>query len=200
MFNESDFVEKCRQYVAKVLRQIMRGEFDISYFELTKKLRKHYKGKKKTNRQYACRCGGAARGRCANRACVSNLKQGDHGEFEWDDVTCGLAHVGLCQRMKERDPGMVISPNDRISYVFVVNNNGNPRTMLQADRIEATDVVRSHPGIRIDYEFYISNQIMNPAIQFLELIMDDPEALFEIKNRSNSFQTKLPFLSVANSV
>ena len=46
--------------------------------------------------------------------------------------------------------------------------------ILQGDRIEHIDYIRTKK-LPIDYEFYITNQIMNPVKQVLDLRMDPKE-------------------------
>ena len=113
------------------------------------------------------------------------------------------AHKMLADRMAERDPGNKPRSNDRIPYVYITlpdsalyryktllkkDENGIPikkrfkNKILQGDRIEHIDYVRKHPEkCKIDYKFYITNQIMNPVIQ----VMDLPE----IKNEDHDSNT-----------
>ena len=53
---------------------------------------------------------------------------------------------------------------------------GQPRDkkVLQGDRIEDPDYIVKQ-GLELDYEFYITKQIMNPVKQVLELSMDEKE-------------------------
>ena len=56
------------------------------------------------------------------------------------------------------------------------------KPILQGDRIEHVDYIRDVIGSdQIDYEFYITNQIMNPVKQVLDLEMDptETEKLFQ---------------------
>ena len=50
---------------------------------------------------------------------------------------------------------------------------------MQGDRIEHLDYIQDNQ-IDLDYNFYITNQIMNPVKQVLDLVMDptETEALF----------------------
>jgi DNA polymerase elongation subunit (family B) len=49
-------------------------------------------------------------------------------------------------------------------------------TILQGDRIEHIDYIKEKQLV-LDYEFYITNQIMNPVKQVLDLEMDKDETL-----------------------
>ena len=87
-----------------------------------------------------------------------------------------LAHVSLADKMADRDPGNKPQSNDRIPYVYIITDK---KCKLQRDRIEHTDYVIEH-GLKLDYLFYITNQIMIPVIQILDKILDSPpEKLFE---------------------
>ena len=106
----------------------------------------------------------------------------------------GIAHKVLADRMAERNPGNKPKPNDRIPYMYVevdenpIPNgffkNGKPkfkkRKILQGDRIEHPDYIKEKQ-LKIDYKFYISNQIMNPVKQVLDLNKSEEEttALFK---------------------
>jgi DNA polymerase elongation subunit (family B) len=85
-----------------------------------------------------------------------------------------IAHAVLADRMAERDPGNKPLSNDRIPYVFTVVKQ--PVT-LQGERVETPDYV-IHNGLQIDYLYYITNQIMKPALQFLGLVAENPEEIF----------------------
>jgi len=98
----------------------------------------------------------------------------------------GIAHKVLADRMAERNPGNKPKPNDRIPFMYreVDENpiltgyykNKKPklkkRKILQGDRIEHPDYI-SENNLKIDYKFYISNQIMNPVKQVLDLEKDE---------------------------
>jgi len=88
-----------------------------------------------------------------------------------------VAHAWLAYRMYERDPASSPRPNDRISYVFIKNKENENKKILQGEKIEELNYVLMN-NLEIDYLHYITNQIMKPAIQFLELILDDPKKEF----------------------
>ena len=111
-----------------------------------------------------------------------------------------IAHKVLADRMAVRDPGNKPKPNDRIPYAYIKlpdeklldydnpyksgARKGQPRlnNIMQGDRIEHSDHIIQNK-LKIDYEFYISNQIMNPVKQVLDLHMDEKttEQLFSIQ-------------------
>jgi hypothetical protein len=49
--------------------------------------------------------------------------------------------------------------------------------VLQGDSIEHPDYIKEN-NLRVDYLFYLTNQIMNPTIQFLELLVKNPNEIF----------------------
>jgi len=148
--------EKATTWLVNTLRRICNGkDFDLMYFVITKALRGYYK----------------------------NPQQ--------------IAHKVLADRMAERDPGNKPKANDRIAYAYiklddnVEYDHSNPyksgirkgrareKAILQGDRIEHVDYIKAH-NLELDYQLYITNQIMNPVKQVLDLGMDpkESEALF----------------------
>lgn len=85
-----------------------------------------------------------------------------------------IVHVALADRMAERDPGNKPQINDRIPYAYVETNK---KIKLQGDRVEHPEYIINN-NLKLDYLFYITNQIMKPAIQFLELVAENPQDLF----------------------
>lgn len=88
-----------------------------------------------------------------------------------------IAHKALAERMGERDPGNKPQVNDRIPYVYVdisekeKKAKANKEKILQGDRIEHPDYIRK-AGLKPDYEFYITNQIMKPVSQIYALVLE----------------------------
>lgn len=91
------------------------------------------------------------------------------------DGNINIAHYVLAQRMGKRDPGNKPLSNDRIPYVYIVCKKN---VKLQGERVETPEYVIQNK-LKLDYLFYITNQIMKPAIQFLELVVENPERLFQ---------------------
>ncbi len=147
--------DKAVKFLTQALHDILDGKYPIEDFITTKTLRGNYKGTKLTTDDKGT--------------------QGQEGSWFWDDVNCSIAHVKLCQRMKARDPGACPQINDRIPFVTVALENS--KKLLQADRIEHPDYIIAN-NLKVDYLFYITNQIMNPCIQFFELITDKLPAMF----------------------
>jgi DNA polymerase elongation subunit (family B) len=92
---------------------------------------------------------------------------------EYKDRT-RIVQAILADRMGERDPGNKPQCNDRIPFVYYITNKP---VKLQGDRVEHPDYVIEN-NLKLDYLFYITNQIQKPATQFLELLAENPECVF----------------------
>uniref|UniRef100_A0A6C0AUT7 DNA-directed DNA polymerase n=1 Tax=viral metagenome TaxID=1070528 RepID=A0A6C0AUT7_9ZZZZ len=80
-----------------------------------------------------------------------------------------IVHKALADRMGERDPGNKPQSNDRIPYVYV---NTKSAVKLQGDRVEHPDYIKEH-NLKIDYLFYITNQIVKPCCQVYALTLEN---------------------------
>ena len=89
-----------------------------------------------------------------------------------------IAHKVLADRIGRRDPGNKPNIGDRIPYVYIVSDNASKK-ILQGDRIETPEYIKKNK-LRIDYEHYITNQIMVPLQQLFSLVL---EQLNEFKLR-----------------
>jgi len=96
-----------------------------------------------------------------------------------------IAHNVLAERIGVRDPGNKPSPGDRIPYVYIVSN-----AKLQGERIETPTFIKDNK-LKIDYGFYISNQIMKPVLQIYGLVL---YKMKEFRRRKNSFMNELDTL------
>ena len=152
---EKNFLETV-EWLKKTLKEIREGKFPLSYFIISKSLRGYYKNPE------------------------------------------SIAHKVLADRIAERDPGNKPKANDRIPYAYIKLDDkelydydnpyksgarkGQPRlkNIKQGDRIEHEDFIKLNK-LELDYEFYITNQIMNPVKQVLDLELDEKETqkLFE---------------------
>ena len=120
-------------YTKMLLKQILRGEFPIDKFIISKTLKSTYK----------------------NRG--------------------SIVHAVLADRIGVRDPGNKPNTNDRIPYVYIIPSG---KVTLQGDRVEDPKYVIDNE-LELDYLFYITNQIMKPSLQFLDLIAVDPKKMFD---------------------
>lgn len=82
-----------------------------------------------------------------------------------------IAHKVLADRMAERDPGNKPACNERLPYIYVKINEQPGVSYLQGDRIEHVNYVRDN-NCQVDYETYITNQIMKPVSQIFELVVE----------------------------
>jgi DNA polymerase elongation subunit (family B) len=83
------------------------------------------------------------------------------------------AHKVLADRIGKRDPGNKPSSNDRIPYVYIqVPRRGRkPDDIPQGERVETPSYIRDN-SLKIDYTFYITNQIAKPVAQVFGLVLD----------------------------
>lgn len=87
-----------------------------------------------------------------------------------------IAHVVLSERIGVRDPGNKPQSGDRITYAAIKIENETKST-LQGDKIETPDYIKEKK-LELDYLFYLNNQIMKPALQFLNLAVNDANEIF----------------------
>lgn len=85
-----------------------------------------------------------------------------------------MVHAVLADRMAARDPGNKPMSNDRIPFAYIVTKG---EVKLQGERVEHPDYIQKNK-LQLDYLFYITNQIMKPCIQFLELLVENAESIF----------------------
>jgi DNA polymerase elongation subunit (family B) len=87
-----------------------------------------------------------------------------------------IAHKVLADRITARDPGNKPSSGDRIPFVYVNSTN---KKALQGDKIETPTFIKEQ-GLKIDYSFYITNQIMKPVQQVFALVL---EKIWELQGK-----------------
>jgi DNA polymerase elongation subunit (family B) len=81
-----------------------------------------------------------------------------------------ISHVYLADKISQRDPGNTPQSGDRIEFAVIqVPMPTNGIKLLQGDIIETPKFIKEQ-NLKLDYLFYLTNQIMNPALQFLELV------------------------------
>ena len=76
------------------------------------------------------------------------------------------AHRILADRMTKRDPGNAPSVGERLQYVYIQTDK-----KLQADRIETIEFMEKNK-LKLDSQFYITNQIQNPVAQLFALCIE----------------------------
>lgn len=80
----------------------------------------------------------------------------------------GIAHKVLADRISIREPGNKPGSGDRIPYVYIVAKG----KVKQGEKIETPQFIMEH-NLKIDYTFYITNQIMKPVSQVFALILPE---------------------------
>ena len=80
-----------------------------------------------------------------------------------------IAHKVLADRIGKRDAGNKPRVGDRIAYVYFKNNK---KQKLQSDKIETPEYIIDNK-LQIDYQHYITNQIMKPVQQLFGLVLED---------------------------
>jgi DNA polymerase elongation subunit (family B) len=79
-----------------------------------------------------------------------------------------IAHKVLADRMTARDPGNKPGPGDRIPFAYISTSN---KKALQGEKIETPSFINEN-SLKIDYSFYITNQIMKPVQQVFALVLE----------------------------
>jgi DNA polymerase elongation subunit (family B) len=79
-----------------------------------------------------------------------------------------IAHKVLADRIMARDPGNKPCSGDRIPFVYIATKD---KKALQGNKIETPTFILEN-GLKIDYSFYITNQIMKPVQQVFALVLD----------------------------
>ena len=95
-----------------------------------------------------------------------------------------IAHKVLAERMGQRDPGNKPGPGDRIPYVYILTSK---KKDLQGNKIEHPTYIQEKK-LKIDYGFYITNQIMKPVLQIYSLVLFD---MPQFQKRKKMFQRKI---------
>jgi len=79
-----------------------------------------------------------------------------------------VAHKVLADRISARDPGNKPCSGDRIPFVYI---NCLDKSALQGEKIETPQFIIENE-LKIDYSFYITNQIMKPVQQVFALVLE----------------------------
>jgi len=83
-----------------------------------------------------------------------------------------IAHNVLANRIGEREQGNRPTAGDRIKYVYIQTDM---KHALQGDKIETPEFIVAN-SLKINYAFYITNQIMKPILQLFALGLEDMPA------------------------
>jgi len=100
-----------------------------------------------------------------------------------------IAHKVLAERMGKRDPGTKPSIGSRVPFAYVQTKG---KVKLQGERIEHPNFIKAN-NLKLDYVFYITNQIMKPIMQIFALpaVMDN---IPKFQRRKRRFYTELETL------
>jgi hypothetical protein len=93
-----------------------------------------------------------------------------------------IAHKVLADRIGKRDQGNEPKPGDRMKFVFIQNNT---HKALLGDRIETPEFIIEN-NIKIDYTYYITNQLMKPLQQLFGLAV---EKIWEFQKKQGAIKT-----------
>jgi len=153
MMNEID-CDKTITFTKKSIRNIFKGKFPIKDFVTSKTIKDINKYKTTVKKD--------AKG---NPVLDGN---GDEQNI------INIAHVMLAQKMIKEKRANAPQMNDRVQFAYIEVPKIRGQKVLQGEKIEHPEYIVQN-NLKIDYMFYITNQIMLPAIQFLELVTAKPE-------------------------
>ena len=98
-----------------------------------------------------------------------------------------IAHKVLADRIGDREPGNKPAPGDRIPYVYIASGT---KKCLQGDKIETPNFIVENK-LKIDYSFYITNQIMKPVQQLFALVLEKIWDLKKQKAKHSTFKKEV---------
>jgi DNA polymerase elongation subunit (family B) len=101
-----------------------------------------------------------------------------------------IAHKVLADRITARDPGNKPSSGDRIPFVYINNSN---KKALQGEKIETPTFILEN-RLKIDYSFYITNQIMKPVQQVFALVLEKIWKMQKKESKLISFKKEIDTL------
>ena len=101
-----------------------------------------------------------------------------------------IAHKVLADRITARDPGNKPGPGDRIPFVYISTTD---KKALQGEKIETPTFINENK-LKIDYSFYITNQIMKPVQQLFALVLEKIWTMQNKKPKLNKFKKDVDLL------
>ena len=154
------------EWLQKTLQEIKDGKIDESMFIISKSLSAYYKNPEGIAHKVLA-------DRMAERNPGNKPKPNDRIPFMYQVVNDKPILTGYKMISKKVEAGKYKNGNTKYKTIKV---QGAPKfkkvKVLQGDRIEHPDYMKEN-NIPIDYPFYISNQIMNPVKQVLDLEIDE---------------------------
>lgn len=92
-------------------------------------------------------------------------------------------HVKLVEKMRLRDKGSEPKMGDRVPYVIIEDKKSPINSKVNIyERTEDPEYAKEN-GINIDIIYYIDKQIRNPITQFLSVLIDNPDEIFDKAKR-----------------
>jgi DNA polymerase elongation subunit (family B) len=104
-----------------------------------------------------------------------------------------IAHKVLADRITSRDPGNKPGSGDRIPFVYIHNTS---KTALQGEKIETPTYIVEN-NLKIDYSFYITNQIMKPVQQVFALVLEKIWTMQNKKAKLMKFKNEVKLLEAS---
>jgi DNA polymerase elongation subunit (family B) len=104
-----------------------------------------------------------------------------------------IAHKVLADRITSRDPGNKPSSGDRIPFVYIHNTS---KSALQGDKIETPTYIIEN-NLKVDYSFYITNQIMKPVQQVFALVLEKIWTMQNKKAKLMKFKNEVKALEAS---
>ena len=170
-------INKTLDWLKYILKRIIDGKEHISQFILSKTLNSYYKNP----------------GSIAHKVLADRIGERDPGNKPKANDRIPYAYIKVDD--ESVPTGEYYKKDDILNMGFF--KNGKPKTkkirvddhsrpkvkkkvILQGDRIEHPDYIKENKK-KLDYKFYISNQIMNPVRQVLDILMT-PEKSKELFN------------------
>ena len=107
-----------------------------------------------------------------------------------------IAHKVLADRITARDPGNKPGSGDRIPYVYINHPLALSKTkkILQGEKIETPGFILENK-LKIDYSFYITNQIMKPIQQLFALVLEKIWLLQKKAGKASKFKREIEEVS-----
>jgi DNA polymerase elongation subunit (family B) len=153
MMNEID-CNKTIIFTKKAIKDIFKGKYPIKDFVTSKTIKDINKYKTSVKKDLK-----------------GNIVLDEDGQ---EQNFINIGHVMLAQKMiKEKRPNAP-QMNDRVPFAYIEVPKLKGQKILQGEKIEHPEYIIQN-NLKLDYMFYITNQIMTPAIQFLELVTAKPE-------------------------
>ena len=157
-------------WLKETLQMIRNGEFSMRYFVITKALRGYYKNPKGIAHKVLA-------DRMAERDPGNKPKSNDRIPYAYINKGKTKEIIGYKKIKDRRKIGEFKNGKPKFKN-FMIDDLSQPKykkiNILQGDKIEHIDYIKDKK-LDLDYEFYITNQIMNPVKQVLDLEMDPKE-------------------------